>query len=342
MEKYPSISVVFALLNTDLATWKKTLDALIMQDYPKNKIEYIVMDGGSTNGADQLARLYGCKVFVLPRLRNNAGGRIGLGITKAKGKIILLLESDNIVVGKQWMKQMVRPFMESKEIVSTFSMHNSFDHDMSSLTKYCALLGTNDPLVYYLGKSEKSLLYDQTYHKGDVVRETKHYYVTRFTKYNLPTLGTNGHMVLRNVLRKAVIDPYKYLHTDAFALILSLGFKDFGVVKNSIIHVSGNSILNLVLRRAKYKRWHYDNNRNTRYYLVYNPASFRDNVNVIRFAIFSLLILPTCIESMWWYLHKKETAWFLHPIVCYLITLAYMYSEMRYYVGCLLKRSVRH
>jgi hypothetical protein len=342
LAKYPTISVVFALLNTDLATWKRTLEALKMQDYPKNKIEYLVMDGGSTNGAVQLARIYGCKVFVLAHLRNNAGGRIGLGITKARGKIILLLESDNILVGDQWLKQMVQPFLESKLIVSTFSIHNTYEKDMSILTKYCALLGTNDPLVYYLGKSEKLLSYEEKYNKGEVICETKHYYITRFTKQNLPTLGTNGHMVLRKVLLKAVIDPYKYLHTDAFALILSLGFDHYGVVKNSIIHVSGDSIINLILRRAAYKRWHYDRNRNTRYYLVYNPASLRDNLNVVRFVISSLLIFPTCIESIWWYLHKRDPAWFLHPIVCYLITLGYSLSEVRYYWGNFLKRRINN
>jgi hypothetical protein len=143
-------------------------------------------------------------------------------------------------------------------------------------------------------------------------------------------------MVLRKVILNAITDPYKYLHTDAFAILLGLGYDRYGVVKNSIIHVSGDNIIQLVRRRAAYKKWHYDKNRNKRFYMVYNPAVLRDTLNLIRFAISSLLIFPTCIESMWWFLHKRDLAWFLHPIVCYLITIGYGVSEMKYYLDYLL------
>jgi glycosyltransferase involved in cell wall biosynthesis len=329
---YPTISIISTLYNTDLWLWEKTLRAIASQEYPKNAIEHIVMDGGSTNGANKLAERYGCRVYSFPKLLHNACARNGLGVSKAKKDLILLLEPDNIIVGKQWLKQMVQPFLDDPTIICTYSMKNTYEQNMPALTRYFSLIGINDPLVYFLGKSEKIPLYENSYHKGDVSRETKSYYITRFTKSNLPTLGDNGHMVRRLPLQSVVQDPYRYLHTDEMAKLLDKGFDTYGVVKNSLIHYSGSNLIEYIRRRTTYKRQNYDSQRATRKYLIFDPSSARDRFNLIRFIVYSLSIFPMVIESVWGYIHKKDSAWFMHPIVCLLMVVGYGWSEM-YYVA---------
>ena len=46
IKKYPKISIITVCLNSE-KTIKKCLDSVINQNYPKKKIEYIVIDGGS-------------------------------------------------------------------------------------------------------------------------------------------------------------------------------------------------------------------------------------------------------------------------------------------------------
>jgi len=328
--EYPTISIVSGLYNTEIWLWKKTLRALALQDYPKSHIEHIVMDGGSTNGAIEMGRAFGCKVFSFPHLLYNPGKRVALGIKKAKGDILLLLEPDNIIVGKRWLKEMVQPFLDSPDIIGTFSMYNSYEKNMPALTRYFNLIGINDPLVYFLGKSEKEPLYSSVYRKGELLEQRGKYFIVRFTNNTLPTLGDNGHMVRRKPLLKVLSRPNNFLHTDEMSTLESYGYNTYGVVRNSIIHYSGSNMMEYITRRTNYKKHNYDMHRATRTYFVFDARSLKDWFYLIFFIIFSLTVLPMFLESIWGYIHKKDFAWFLHPIVCLLMVIGYGWSEIRY------------
>ncbi len=323
----PTISIVHGLLNTEIWLWRRSLEALKDQNYPRHKIEHIVIDGGSSNGADHLAHDYGCRVIRRPDLRNDGAARMGLGIKQTKGDIILFLEPDNIIVGKNWLNEMVRPFIEHSEVIGTFSKYNNAESWMPLFTRYCSLFGINDPVVHYLGKSDKLPRYKSQYDKGELITEKQSYSVVRFTKDSLPTLGDNGHMVRRKPFQRVVRDPYHYLHTDAFIELLSLGYRTYGVVNNSIIHYTGTSIMEFIRRRALYKKLYYDNSRHTRRYYIFNIRSQRDRLNLAKFILYSLTIVEPLMESIRGFISVRDIAWFLHPIMCLSMTLGYGWSE---------------
>lgn len=324
----PTISIITLTYNADPVMWEKTLEALKSQNYPEKDIEHIVMDGGSTNQTVVIAEKYGCKTFIVPRLKDNSEGRKGVGIAKAKNDIILFLEADNIMVGTDWLSRMVEPFMDDKNITGTFSMWNSYEKDMPALTRYTNLIGINDPTVWYLGKSEKLPRFETTYDKGELLKDTKRYSVVRFRKDTLPTLGDNGHMVRRTVINRVNGKPEEFLHTDSFAKLLALGFDTYGVVKNSIIHYSGSNIWKLYKRRTTFKAEFLDSQEKKRHYFVFDKTSARDRRNLILFVIYSLTVIQPLWISIRGYMAHKDSAWFLHPIVCLAAVIAYGYSEI--------------
>src|SRR5687768_6528780 len=128
--------------------------------------------------------------------------RASMGFKMAKGDIILIIQSDNIVTSKDWLRRRVEPFIENKEVFFTYSMYNSYEKGMHILTRYCGLFGLNDPTVYYLNKQDTVRLDQKKYNKGEIIKETKNYYLVKFRKDNLPTLGDNGHMFLASAIKK--------------------------------------------------------------------------------------------------------------------------------------------
>ena len=48
-KNYPSISILIPTLNA-ASVLGKSLESISNQDYPRNKIEIIIADGGSTDG----------------------------------------------------------------------------------------------------------------------------------------------------------------------------------------------------------------------------------------------------------------------------------------------------
>lgn len=326
---FPKISIVTCLYNADIDIWRKTLEGIKKQKYPKDRVEHFVMDGGSTNQAPQLARSYGCKVIVKKALRNKALVRMKLGILKAKGDIILFLEPDNIIPDSGWFRKMVKPFIENKNIVGTFSMYNTYEENMPMLTKYSALIGINDPLVYYLGKSEKTLRFETQCKIGEIVDEKEDYYIVRFKASNLPVLGDNGHMVRRELITPEAKKMKQFYHSDAFFNLLTKGHDTYGVVKNSIIHFTGSNLITFFKKRILYKSQFYDNNASVRTYFVLNKHSKKDLWNTAKFIFFSLTFFQTIYFSVKGFLKIKEPAWFLHPIACFLAVVFYTKSELQ-------------
>lgn len=331
MNNLPAITILTGTSNSNIPLFKKVLESVRTQNYPKNLLEHIVTDKDSTNGCAETAKKYGCKVIIIknePEEKQQVSAAIG--IKMAQGELILFLESDNILTSDDWLKKMVKPFVEEKKVICTFSQHNSYEKNMSVTTKCTALFGAPDPTLYYLKKTEKIRMDQKAYDKGEIIKEATDYYVVKFTQYNLPTLGDNGHMFLKRAMVKVITRPDNYIHVDAFSKLHNLGYDTFGVVKNSIIHVQNPNLIDLVKRRVEIKKIYYDNKRGKRKYLVFNPGSKKDIKNLILYIIFSLTLVVPLFESIRGYLKIRDRAWFLHPVLCFLMVVAYGWSEIRF------------
>ncbi len=327
MSNLPSISIVTPTWNSPLPLFERVLKALREQEYPKNLLEHIVMDAGSTNGTAELAKKYGCILTVRSDLKVQEQVRASLGIKKAKNDLVLMLQSDNIPTSKNWLKEMVRPFVENTKVFCTYSAYNSYEKNMSATTRYGAFFGAGDPTLYYLGKSDKIPLLQKKYDKGKIISETPSYWVVEFNKDTLPTMGDNGHMFLRSAMNKVNKDPKLYVHLDTFVDMLDLGYNTCGVIKNSVIHVITPSIITYAKRRVQVKQTFYDERRGKRKYLVFSWRSGKDRLRLIKFAFFSLTFF-SLYESIKGYIKIRDRAWFLHPILCFLIILSYGESEI--------------
>lgn len=325
----PSISIITNTFNPDPILFEKVLKALDTQNYPKRLVEHLVIDGGSTNSTVKLAKKYKCKVVVRADLKEQEQMRASMGFEMAKGEILVVIQSDNIVTSTDWLMKMVEPFINHPKVFCVFSEKNTYRKNMDVLTRYCALFGVNDPTIYYLKKTEKIRMDEKKYNKGEIIKEYRNYYLVRFNRFNLPPLGDNGHMFRKKIMKKVNIDAKNYMHTDALAKMFDLGFDTVGVVKNTIIHAQKPDIIKTIKRRIELKEKFYDKYRGKREYLVYNPQSKEDRVNLIKYIMFSITIVVPLYESIRGYVRIRDSAWFLHPVMCILMVGGFGFSEIK-------------
>jgi cellulose synthase/poly-beta-1,6-N-acetylglucosamine synthase-like glycosyltransferase len=93
IENLPLVSIVIPMFN-ESETIERCLNSIFSQDYPREKIEILVADGGSTDGAmekvESLGRMYsGLRIVENPKRRTPAG--LNAGIRSAKGDIVVIL-----------------------------------------------------------------------------------------------------------------------------------------------------------------------------------------------------------------------------------------------------------
>lgn len=323
-----SIIILTSTLNPHLPTFTRMLKAIKNQDY-KGRVSHLVNDGGSSNGGVELAKKYGCIVKVFKNDVDEGSNRLYPSLQYMRGDLLVMLESDNIPPTSRWLSEMAKPF-EDKEIFAAFPAYNTSTPDMDVLTRYTALFGSPDPTLYYLGKSDKIPVFQRKYNKGEILHETKEYYKVRFTKDTLPTVGDNGFAIRTDIFKSLVKKNGVFYHTDKFADLLAKGYDTYGVTKNSIIHMTKPGILAQIKRRVEVKKHFTDEMKGKRTYLVYDPKSPKDRLNLFKYVFYSLTFIEPIFESIRGFLVVPDPAWFLHPAMCIGMVVGYGWSELEY------------
>lgn len=329
IEELPSISILILTYNC-AQNLNKCLQRIRDQNYPKNKIEILILDGGSDDETCKIAKNFGANIVISDAAyRNNGEARRYIGVKSAKNEIIAGIDSDNFLPHNNWLLEMVKPFVKDNSIIGTYTLRYTYLKNESLLNRYCALMGVNDPVAFYLNKADRiSWAQNGSDLRGTHLKESDTYYKVRFNYQNLPTIGANGFLIRRNILEKVATDPKYFFHIDVAYDLAKMGFDTYGIVKNDIIHMQNESILNLLTRRLEYMRVFHQQCYNNRRYLTYDKSKMSDNINLLKFIIYSVTFIKPFYDSVKGYTKIRDSAWFLNPLMCFAFLIVYAYGTL--------------
>lgn len=92
MGEQPLVSIVTPSYNM-AAFLPETIESVLSQDYPR--IEYIVMDGGSTDGTVEILQRYKARLRYISAPDNGAAEAINRGFEMSHGSIVAWLDADD-------------------------------------------------------------------------------------------------------------------------------------------------------------------------------------------------------------------------------------------------------
>ncbi len=322
----PSISVVTVTLNCE-RTLRECYRRLTAQDYPKGLLELIAIDGGSVDQTEEVALSYGAR-FIKGGYRDNQEARRCVGLAQATGEIVLFLDSDNYIPNDSWLREMVEPFSD-EEIIATQPMRYLYEPKETLMNRYFALFGVNDPVPFYLGKADRlPYLFDNWNLKGKILKESEHFYKIEFDANDLPTVGSNGFLIRKRVLDSLDLRPEGFFHIDIHVDLIKKGYKKYGIVKNGIIHSTGETFLKNIFKRISYMKVHHDQLKDLRRYKVFNASLRSDQLGLLKFIFFTLTLIEPFYLSLKGYSRLRDRAWFIHPFVCIGFLFAYAYASV--------------
>jgi len=333
----PSISIIIVTYNCSTALFE-CLKSISSQSYPKDKLEILVIDGGSQDSTVEVAKSFNAKVIVRKQDRQNPERRKAVGLLNAKNELIAYIDSDNILPHHKWFISMVQPLIENKKIIATQPLRYAYKKSYSLLNRYFALFGVSDPVAYYLDKRDRLSQIESSWrHIGDAT-DMGNYYLVLFKPENMPTLGANGFIIRKDVLLRAKCDPSEFFHIDVNYDLVKLGYNRYGMVKDTIVHLTGNTFFSFLRRRMIYMRQYYLLRQSARRYRIYVPA--HDKLKLVAF-IFNSLTLKAVYDSVKGYKKIQDIAWFLHPIMCIFILIIYGSSIVEWHLNSLLVSLLR-
>jgi len=116
LKEFPKVTIIVPAYNEE-DTISKTIDSLLNQTYPKDKLEIIIVDNNSNDKTYNVAKKYEKKGVVLIKEKNPGKGHaLNAGLKICKGEIVGGLDSDSFIL-KDAICKMVSHF-QKKEVVS--------------------------------------------------------------------------------------------------------------------------------------------------------------------------------------------------------------------------------
>ncbi|MFA5961773.1 MAG: glycosyltransferase family 2 protein [Parcubacteria group bacterium] len=323
----PTISVYMATLNAQL-TLDECLRRLFEQDYPKDRLEFLVGDGGSTDATVEIVKKYGGKVFPNPLKTAESGKAVAL--REAKNELALTLDSDNFLPDTGWLKKMVAPFAD-QEIMLSEPISYTWRREGGYIERYCALIGMNDPVCLFLGNYDR---WNYLTQKWTAVPHEEidcgDYLKIKLTKAGIPTVGANGTIFRTAFLQK--INTGKYLFDiDVIAKeIAECGAIQIAKVKVGIIHTFCEADFGKFIRKQKRRIKDYTFHKKNKS-RVFDWSKFEiggeSSLGLLRFLLYTVLIFPLFGQALIGYSRKKDRAWFFHLPACWVTLIVYAWGK---------------
>ncbi len=133
--KLPKVSFLTATYN-NANQITPLFDSIKAQNYPKDKIEHVIADANSTDKTREIAERYGCKIVTNEKLNCEYGYL--KAFRKAKGEIKFFVSADNFLPDKNWIRKMVTPFLEDREMMGVYCFFG-IDKKDNSINKYVTM-----------------------------------------------------------------------------------------------------------------------------------------------------------------------------------------------------------
>lgn len=311
----PLVSIIIPTYNEE-HNIESCLDSIKRQDMHKRDIEVVIVDDGSIDKTLIIAKRFHSRIFHsgfhhIERSKS-------IGIEHAKGTYLFFIDADITLVNKDIISAAIESLVQNTEAVGTQCFYWKYSRHHSLINRYCELFGVNDPFPFYLNKRGIRSYLDRGWIYPDtLLKETTDYYLVRFTKGNLPTLGSQGYLCRADAIRKYTHWKPYYFHLDANADLVENGQRTFVMLKREVVHNYAATVYDFYRKLAR------------NLMLFYQFRAFRTydyDIQSIGF-IFTIFVMVTVIkpliDSIRGYIRIHDIAWFLHPLFCLTVPLLY-------------------
>lgn len=317
-----NLSVSFIIPTLNAAVYlEDCLHAIRAQGYPQELIEIVVSDGGSTDETIAVAVRHGARVVDNPERTAEAGKARGLA--EAQGEILAFVDSDNEIIGSDWLSRMMRPF-EDPAIVSSETLRWAYVRRDGLVNRYCALTGINDPTSLFVGNYGRwSWLTGRWTDYPVRIEAQDDWLKVELDPSRVPTMGANGYLVRADAIRRIPGITSYVFDIDVVQQLAEMGYRTVARVDTEIRHKFARNTRDYV-RKTRRRAQDYLHHRGQGERVYGWPVG-----GLIRFAAGTILVLPVLAQAVQGFRRRPDSAWLYHPVACWLTLLVYVESVIR-------------
>lgn len=326
----PIITVIMPTYNSQ-NTIELSLQSLQKQTLPKESIELLVIDGGSTDNTIAIAQKYGATILQNPDRVPEKAKYIGL--QNAKGKYIVKMDSDEVFVSDKQLETRLELLAESENlqcIIIDYLATPAFDKK-NIARAYLNIYG--DPFSAFIYHNKGTLL--KTFQKNILKKYDSDKYVLAFSTEDVKPLGDGGTTMLSLEYAKQVM-PEK-VKEESFAasgcqdIILATGL--CGCIDHDIVLHYSKADIKSYLKKLRFRVL---NNLYATKDSGYANVS-QQNKSLKRrkylFMLYTISIILPILDSIRLSFRHKDATMLLHFFYLYVVVFYLVYFGFRKVLG---------
>ncbi|MBI2085892.1 glycosyltransferase [Candidatus Daviesbacteria bacterium] len=325
---YPLLSIVIVTRNSE-KTLPMVLKSIKKQNFPKKKLEVLIIDGMSTDKTREIVKEFRFRLIDNPELGFVPGKHLGYLISK--GEYLMYLDSDEEIENPDSLKNKISVFLSNKKIKAVTGNGYKNPKNFPWISHYLNEFG--DPFSYFIYSStlNHEFFLKELSGKYSVMDENNNFSVFDFSKYeSLPLLEfvEMGGIIDLNYFKKTFPqikkDPTLIAH---FLNLLAKKRALIAITKNDpIIHYSVDSIKKYLNKIS----WRIRNNIYNKQTLALSGFEGREQLKSnsykrYLFIPYSLSIIFPLIDAVYLSLTRRDLIFLMHPFLCIYTTFLIMY-----------------
>jgi len=250
-------------------TIELALKSIRMQDLPREQIEILVIDGGSTDKTLDIAQKYGARILYNPKKFPEYAKRIGFA--EAQGKWVVMEDSDEILIDKSQLRKRMEFFERNPQVYCLIVDKCIPGKGCGIACPYINYFG--DPFSYIIYKSSYSRIESNKKYLKDIT-ETGHVFF--YGEDDIFPIGDGGTTTIDIDKAKQLFGKLYYTQEFAGSIFFSM------VQKTQYVGcIPGDNIIH------------------------YSVAGFRQYLNKLRFRVYTNL---NDVEQSGYSIRAKESA----------------------------------
>ena len=304
----PSISVLLYVYNEE-DNLKRLLLSLETLSYPRDKIEYVAVDDGSTDGSAQLLENFGASVIKVKT--HDVELNKGIAMYAAKNELVYLMDADMEICDGGFFNKLVSPLVDDPNIIGSLTREFALDCGpvvKNSFLRFISYDNTQrDPVYRFF-----SIDMEKT-----IIEKRDDYFLCEFVPGKIPA---SGRVLYRReeLLKTAVGKNKSFIDLETLEIVARAGHRFFAFVPD-----------------AKIRHWHsflgdqsgdYLPNIDKKYYLWFDHRNRSGSLKVIFWIIYANLFFPELVVGLVKAILRKDLAFLWQPIASIVVTDAAVYG----------------
>lgn len=293
----------------------KCLDSIERQDYPRDKVEVLIADGGSTDRTQEIAQRYDTILLDNPKRLADYGSKIIAA--HATGDLLVCLAADNELHSRNWLMNVATLFQRYVDLAAVWGSIVS-GRDDPAINKYYALI-QSDPFFFFMNQNLNWYL--KRAHVEEIMGKKCYFFDVQ--KERPLIWGANGLTYRFSLVRDIILREQFVADNDVFQIMLEMGHNKVAYMPSlETVHHTVDSL----------KEWASKWKRNFSKHLLGQQEMRNLNwvfvkhfkLKLILWLIYSLVPIFSTADAIYRAIKDRNLCWLYHPVAAFAQSAVYI------------------